>query len=75
MWTLVLFIAVELKARWRKLRANPDAGYVSEAVIWTAVIIGVALVILGILASKLTAKTNEIDLGLTALTVFGIGVR
>lgn len=45
---------------------HPDAGYASEAVLVTALLIIAALVVIGILVAKVTAKANSIDLSLLA---------
>jgi hypothetical protein len=43
---------------------HTDAGYASEAVLVTALLIIAALVVIGILVAKVTSKANSIDLGL-----------
>jgi hypothetical protein len=57
-------------ARIKRLRTilrppnqQPDAGYASEAVLVTALLIVAALVVIGILVAKITNKANSIDLG------------
>lgn len=57
MWT-------QLRTALKKLTANPDGGYASEAVLVTALLIVCALVVIGIIVAKVTSKANSIDLGL-----------
>jgi hypothetical protein len=45
-----------LKARWELLRQQPDAGYSTETVLVTA------LLVIAILVAKVTAKANGINL-------------
>lgn len=64
MWTHVTALIDALRATWKKLTANPDDGYASEAVLVTALLILCALVVIGIIAAKVTSKANTIDLGI-----------
>ena len=54
--------ADELRARWRLLQSRPDAGYSTETVIVTALLVLLALTVIGILVARVTAKVNGIDL-------------
>ena len=54
--------ADELRARWRLLASRPDAGYSTETVIVTALLVLLALTVIGILVARVTAKVNGIDL-------------
>lgn len=58
-WTTVTSI---LKARWDLLRRQPDAGYSTETVLVTALLVAAALVIIAIIIAKVTAKANGIQL-------------
>lgn len=51
----------ELRARWNLLRQQPEAGYSTETVVVTAVLVAAALVILGIIVAKVTAAANNIQ--------------
>lgn len=51
-----------MAARWTLLRARPDAGYSTEAVIVTALLVVIALTVLAIIAAKVTAAANGITL-------------
>lgn len=60
-WAL-LFAA--LRTRIDELRRNPDAGYTTETVVVTALLIVAALAVVAIIVAKVTAKANGINLGL-----------
>jgi hypothetical protein len=53
-----------LRARIDELRRNPDAGYTTETVVVTALLIVAALAVVAIIVGKVTAKANGINLGL-----------
>ncbi|MHB1585079.1 MAG: hypothetical protein ACYCU7_09135 [Acidimicrobiales bacterium] len=52
-----------LVARWRALRAEPEAGYSTETVIVTALLAALALTAVGIIVAKVIAKANSITTG------------
>jgi hypothetical protein len=52
----------ELKTRWDLLRQEPDAGYSTETVLVTALLVVAALAIIAIIVAKVTAKANGINL-------------
>ena len=52
-----------LAARWRALRAHPDATYSTETVIVTALLAALALTAVGIIVAKVVAKANSITTG------------
>ena len=52
-----------LHGRWEALRADPDAGYSTEAVIVTALLAALALTAVGIIVAKVIAKANSITTG------------
>ena len=62
--TVIAYLAAEIRRRARTLRATKDAGYSTETVVTIAVLVGAALVVLGIIVTKVTAKANSINLGL-----------
>lgn len=55
-------LAHALVARWSVLRRDPEAGYASETVLVTALLIAAGLVVVGIVVAKVTAKANGINL-------------
>ncbi|TVT52023.1 hypothetical protein FNH05_13710 [Amycolatopsis rhizosphaerae] len=57
-------VASVLKARWEVLRREPEAGYSTEAVLVTALLVVMALAVIAIIVAKVTHKANGINLGL-----------
>lgn len=53
-----------LRARIDELRREADAGYTTETVVVTALLIVAALAVIAIIVSKVMAKANGINLGL-----------
>jgi hypothetical protein len=51
-----------LKARWQQLRREPEAGYSTETVVVTALLVVGALAIIAVIIAKVTAKANGINL-------------
>ncbi|MGH3832388.1 MAG: hypothetical protein ACRDRS_18415 [Pseudonocardiaceae bacterium] len=64
MWTYCALLFAALRARIEELRRNPDAGYTTETVVVTALLIVTALAVVAIIVAKVTAKANDINLGL-----------
>lgn len=58
-WTVLW---ATLRARIDLLRRNPEAGYSTETVLVTALLVVTALAILAIIAVKVTAKATSITL-------------
>ena len=63
MYLYFLTLWMRLRARVEVLRRNPEAGYSTETVLVTALLVVIALAVIAVLAGKLTAKANGIDLG------------
>ncbi|MFT7837731.1 hypothetical protein Q5530_16475 [Saccharothrix sp. BKS2] len=55
MWTV-------LRARWEQLRRHPEAGYSTETVLVTALLVVAALAVIAIVVAKVTDKANGITL-------------
>ena len=55
LWTVV-------RARWEVLRRQPDAGYSTETVLVTALLVVAALAVIAIVIAKVTEKANGITL-------------
>jgi hypothetical protein len=51
-----------LKTRWEVLRREPEAGYSTETVLVTALLVVLALAVIAILVAKVTSKANGITL-------------
>jgi len=62
MSALLTYLAAELRHRWRAVRDTKDGGYSTEAVLVTALLVGLAIVVIGIIALKVTNKANGINL-------------
>lgn len=58
-WKVLLKV---IRTRFALLRQVPDAGYVSEWVLLTALLISAVLVVAGIFVAKIIAKVNGIEL-------------
>ncbi|MGH3761034.1 hypothetical protein [Actinophytocola sp.] len=69
MWTYIAIFVDELKSRWKAMNNDPEAGYASEAVLVTALLVLGAIVVIAIIVAKVTNKANEIDLGWLAQSV------
>jgi hypothetical protein len=52
-----------IRARWQMLRAEPEAGYSTETVVVTALLVALAIAVLAIIAVKVTASANNINTG------------
>jgi hypothetical protein len=52
-----------LRARWQLLRADPEAGYSTETVVVTALLVALAITVLAIIAVKVTSTANGINTG------------
>jgi hypothetical protein len=63
MSALITYLTTGLRRRWRQLREQPDAGYSTEAVLVTALLVTLAVLVIGIIAAKVSGKADSIDLG------------
>jgi hypothetical protein len=52
-----------LRNRLAVLRAEPEAGYTTETVVVTALLIVMALTVIGIIAAKVISTANNIQTG------------
>jgi hypothetical protein len=60
---LLAHLTAEIRRRWRTVRDTRDGGYSTEAVLVTALLVAMALVVIGIIVAKVTSKANDINLG------------
>jgi hypothetical protein len=60
---LLAYMTAEIRHRWRIVRDTRDGGYSTEAVLVTALLVAMALVVIGIIVAKVTSKANNINLG------------
>ncbi|GAA3393362.1 hypothetical protein [Cryptosporangium minutisporangium] len=56
-------LASPLRDRLRQRIPRGDAGYSTETVLVTALLVALAIAVLGIIAAKVLAKANAINLG------------
>jgi hypothetical protein len=61
--TLLRHLLVLIRTRWQMLRAEPEAGYSTETVVVTALLVALAIAVLAIIAVKVTASANNINTG------------
>ena len=52
-----------LRDRWEDVRAEPEAGYTPETVVVTALLVGLAVAVIAIIAVKVTSTANNIQTG------------
>ena len=64
MRTYWMLLSAGLRARIAELRRNPDAGYTTETVVITALLVVAALTVVTIIVGKVVTKANGINLGL-----------
>lgn len=63
MSNIIAHLTAEIRRRWQTVRASGDAGYTTETVLITALLVTLAIVVIGIILVKVTGKANSIDLG------------
>lgn len=59
--TIIRHLFQTLAARWQALRADPERGYSTEAVIVTALLAALALTAVGIIVAKVVSAANNIS--------------
>lgn len=62
MHTQVKTLWTVMQARWEQLRRHPEAGYSTETVLVTALLVVAALAVIAIVVAKVTEKANGITL-------------
>jgi hypothetical protein len=60
--TLFRHLLALIRTRWQMLRAEPEAGYSTETVVVTALLVALAIAVLAIMV-KVTASANNINTG------------
>jgi hypothetical protein len=61
--TILRHLLTQLHSRWQSLRADPEAGYSTEAVIVTALLAALALTAVGIIVAKVVSAAGNISTG------------
>jgi hypothetical protein len=59
---LIEYLVGEIRYRWQIVKAGKDGGYTTETVIAIALLAALAIAVIAIIASKITAKANSINL-------------
>lgn len=60
--TLRTIIVTDLNARLEPLRRDPEAGYATETVLVTALLVAAALAVIAVIIAKVSAKADGITL-------------
>lgn len=60
---LLRYLFALLRDRWEDVRAEPEAGYTTETVVVTALLVGLAVAVIAIIAVKVTSTANNIQTG------------
>jgi hypothetical protein len=63
MFIVFAYLTTEIRHRWRVVRDTKDCGYSTEAVLVTALLVTLAIVVIGVIALKVAGKANSINLG------------
>ena len=58
---LIRYLVAQIRQRWMQLRAEPEAGYTTETVVVTAMLVAMALVVIAIIVAKVTSTANNIQ--------------
>ncbi|MCP2335229.1 hypothetical protein [Actinomadura rupiterrae] len=62
-WKYLTAIAALVRDRWQQLKQQRDAGYVTETVVVTALLVALAIAAVALIAGKVRAKAGGISLG------------
>lgn len=60
---LIMLVGARIEEGRRRMREEPDAGYSTETVLVTALLVVLAIAVIAIIAAKITEKANGITLG------------
>ncbi|RZU48778.1 hypothetical protein EV385_0502 [Krasilnikovia cinnamomea] len=63
MSALLSYLTAEIRHRWNAVRDTGDGGYSTEAVLVISLLVVLAIAVIAIVAAKVTAKANSINLG------------
>jgi hypothetical protein len=55
-------LLVDMRGRWAAVRRDPDAGYSTETVVVTGLLVVAALIVIAIIIAKVTEAANGISL-------------
>jgi hypothetical protein len=62
MTELLSYLTAEIRHRWKAVRDTKDGGYSTESVLVTALLVAMAIVVIGVIATKLKAKADGLNL-------------
>jgi hypothetical protein len=63
MSALIAYVTAEIHHRRRLVREAKEGGYSTETVLVTALLVTLALLVIGTIALKVSGKANSINLG------------
>jgi hypothetical protein len=63
MSTIIANLTAQIRHRWRQALDTKDAGYTTETVLITALLVALALLAVGLIAAAVTSKAQSINLG------------
>jgi hypothetical protein len=62
MTALLSYLTAEIRHRWKAVRDTKDGGYSTESVLVTALLVAAAIIVIGVIVSKVKAKADGITL-------------
>jgi hypothetical protein len=62
MTALLSYLSAEIRHRWAAVRDTKDGGYSTESVLVTALLVAAAIIVIGVIVSKVKAKADGITL-------------
>lgn len=62
MTALLTYLTAEIRHRWKAVRDTKDGGYSTESVLVTALLVAAAIIVIGVIVSKVKAKADGITL-------------
>ena len=62
MTELLSYLTAEIRHRWKAVRDTKDGGYSTESVLVTALLVAMAILVIGVIATKLKAKADGLNL-------------
>ena len=60
---LLRHLLTVIRDRWQVIRTEPEAGYTTETVVVTALLVAMAITVIAIIVAKVTATANNISTG------------
>ncbi len=60
---LFAYLTTQLRSRWQRVRGTRDGGYSTETVLVTALLVALAILAIGYIATTVADKAQNLDLG------------